>query len=405
MTAPKASLIVEDERRTELDLDGTPLLIGSGAVCKVVLKGNGCASFTHAELKLEGGDYILHDLGTRDGTRVNGNRIDRHALRNGDRILIGGVKITFVKPMIEAPTPPPGSLTPLAPPPPKKAIGESTDRLPTPFLQEEVAAEAEHERRQLLWIGGATLASVLGFFLMLPLFLSDDGAVPTRSGRVVRWVQVKTEVGNAAYVTLQHASVSSLDDGVARASSSQDSRSQITIEGVATGTTKVHAVGARGHVWEIDVLVTAKEKWPPGWTDEARLEAASRLCAEADALYADKAAREMNLVPCYYRYAKILRMYDNCKYAPPTPYERARECKEELEKVITAKEIHHSRELWRTFRLGELTITREHLNRLLGLFPPDGGDEQPMAGHGNNQKNQQYFVLGLKLDELARHER
>ncbi len=44
-----------------------------------------------AEILVEGGDYILRDLGSRHGTYVNGVRIEQAKLENGDRIQLGGV--------------------------------------------------------------------------------------------------------------------------------------------------------------------------------------------------------------------------------------------------------------------------------------------------------------------------
>jgi pSer/pThr/pTyr-binding forkhead associated (FHA) protein len=50
----------------------------------------------HAEVRPEGAGFILSDLGSTNGTFVNGVRITQHELADGDVITFGGAaKITF----------------------------------------------------------------------------------------------------------------------------------------------------------------------------------------------------------------------------------------------------------------------------------------------------------------------
>jgi serine phosphatase RsbU (regulator of sigma subunit) len=50
----------------------------------------------HAEIRLAGGQYVLEDKGSRNGTLLNGQRLGGAVpLRDGDRIDIGGVELTF----------------------------------------------------------------------------------------------------------------------------------------------------------------------------------------------------------------------------------------------------------------------------------------------------------------------
>jgi len=49
----------------------------------------------HAELRHEGDTYWVVDLGSTNGTLVNGKRIDRQRLRDGDRITLGSTEIVF----------------------------------------------------------------------------------------------------------------------------------------------------------------------------------------------------------------------------------------------------------------------------------------------------------------------
>ncbi len=47
------------------------------------------ASGRHAEIVLDGGHYVLVDVGSRNGTFVDGRRVDRLALRGGEEIEFG----------------------------------------------------------------------------------------------------------------------------------------------------------------------------------------------------------------------------------------------------------------------------------------------------------------------------
>ena len=49
----------------------------------------------HAELRREGATFWIVDLGSTNGTEVNGKRIDRQQLRDGDRITMGSTEIVF----------------------------------------------------------------------------------------------------------------------------------------------------------------------------------------------------------------------------------------------------------------------------------------------------------------------
>jgi pSer/pThr/pTyr-binding forkhead associated (FHA) protein len=52
----------------------------------------------HAEIRQEDGEYWLVDLGSMNGTRVNGKRVDRRRLADGDTIVLGSTEIVFGRP-------------------------------------------------------------------------------------------------------------------------------------------------------------------------------------------------------------------------------------------------------------------------------------------------------------------
>ena len=49
----------------------------------------------HAELRQEGAGYWIVDLGSTNGLEVNGKRVDRARVRDGDRITLGSTEVVF----------------------------------------------------------------------------------------------------------------------------------------------------------------------------------------------------------------------------------------------------------------------------------------------------------------------
>jgi hypothetical protein len=77
-------------------LDGV-LAIGRGAENAIVLEDT-TVSREHARLELVGGRWAIEDVGSANGTFVNGERVPfgaRRPLRHGDRIGIGAAELVF----------------------------------------------------------------------------------------------------------------------------------------------------------------------------------------------------------------------------------------------------------------------------------------------------------------------
>jgi len=88
-----AYLVYEFERRAyPLSEDG--FTIGRDAASGIVVR-EPSVSRSHAEVRAEGGEYVLHTSGAT-GTRLNGENIHApHQLKDGDRIEIGTAELTF----------------------------------------------------------------------------------------------------------------------------------------------------------------------------------------------------------------------------------------------------------------------------------------------------------------------
>jgi pSer/pThr/pTyr-binding forkhead associated (FHA) protein len=70
------------------------VVIGRSSECDLQLD-DANASRRHAEVRRIGDGYSLVDLGSTNGTEVNGQRIQETALMNGDVISVGTTRITF----------------------------------------------------------------------------------------------------------------------------------------------------------------------------------------------------------------------------------------------------------------------------------------------------------------------
>jgi FhaA, N-terminal domain/FHA domain len=91
---------VEQELVT-LTFDGTRhevrqrrVVIGRSRDCDIQLNDSN-ASRRHAELRQEGASYWIVDLGSTNGMEVNGKRVKRAKLRDGDTVTIGSTEVTF----------------------------------------------------------------------------------------------------------------------------------------------------------------------------------------------------------------------------------------------------------------------------------------------------------------------
>jgi hypothetical protein len=72
------------------------IIIGRSRTCDLDLPG-AVASRRHAEILGTGKGFRIRDLGSTNGTFVNGERVEQVELSPGDRIQIGGCTITFCR--------------------------------------------------------------------------------------------------------------------------------------------------------------------------------------------------------------------------------------------------------------------------------------------------------------------
>ena len=81
-----------DGAEHELELLQGELIVGRSSTCDLVLD-DAKASRQHARLRVDGSSASVEDLGSRNGTFVNGERVASADLRPGDEIRIGDMML------------------------------------------------------------------------------------------------------------------------------------------------------------------------------------------------------------------------------------------------------------------------------------------------------------------------
>lgn len=96
MTSDGITMIVlEDGAEIDrIQITKAPVTIGRMSSNDVVLSDHN-VSRKHAELRNEGGRWLVIDLGSTNGTSVNGKLAREHPLESGDRITFGSTELEF----------------------------------------------------------------------------------------------------------------------------------------------------------------------------------------------------------------------------------------------------------------------------------------------------------------------
>jgi Protein of unknown function (DUF3662)/FHA domain len=85
------ALIFDGNRR---EVTERRVVLGRSSDCDIQLSDSN-VSRRHAELRQEGASYWIVDLGSTNGMEVNGKRVKRAKLKDGDRFTLGSTEITF----------------------------------------------------------------------------------------------------------------------------------------------------------------------------------------------------------------------------------------------------------------------------------------------------------------------
>ncbi|WP_437201638.1 SpoIIE family protein phosphatase [Planctomicrobium sp. SH664] len=88
-------ILLQEGQATPFNLDRDEMFIGRLPECEIQLPSN-MVSRKHARVYLEGGSYLIEDLGSGNGTFVNGQKIaGPHRLKSQDRLKFGPILVRF----------------------------------------------------------------------------------------------------------------------------------------------------------------------------------------------------------------------------------------------------------------------------------------------------------------------
>lgn len=149
-------LTVEGPNRgSRVLVDEAELILGRGEECDVVIPDRQ-VSREHARIRLEGEGYVLEDLGSKNGTFVNGQRLSEpHLLQDGDEIQIAFCcKVAFVGAEATAPV----------------------------ILEEPLRGLRLDPEGKRVWVGGRELVPPLSLaqYRLLALLYEEPGRVYSR---------------------------------------------------------------------------------------------------------------------------------------------------------------------------------------------------------------------------------
>lgn len=89
---PVGSLLLPDGNRLAIGDD--PVTIGRLPDCEIVLDDRN-VSRRHAEVRRQGNGFVVVDLDSTNGTKVNGGGVKERRLEDGDEITLGSTRIRF----------------------------------------------------------------------------------------------------------------------------------------------------------------------------------------------------------------------------------------------------------------------------------------------------------------------
>jgi len=92
---PRLLILSQIEGDRVFELSGDTTVIGRGEDATLILS-NISVSRHHAEIELRGDMATIKDLGSANGTMVNGTSVEEAALTSGDEIMLGKYNLVFI---------------------------------------------------------------------------------------------------------------------------------------------------------------------------------------------------------------------------------------------------------------------------------------------------------------------
>jgi FHA domain-containing protein len=113
-----ARLLFRDSQGREGTVELSPtetVYVGRGLEC-AIRTDDGMVSRRHSQIRMEGGRFVVEDLGSANGTHLNNTRVQKQALGHADVIQCGSLMIRFIDEgavnIVQQPLPSPGGAPP-----------------------------------------------------------------------------------------------------------------------------------------------------------------------------------------------------------------------------------------------------------------------------------------------------
>ncbi|MBC7973509.1 MAG: FHA domain-containing protein, partial [Myxococcales bacterium] len=93
-----ARLLFRDSQGREGTVELSPtetVYVGRGLEC-AIRTDDGMVSRRHSQIRMEGGRFVVEDLGSANGTHLNNTRVQKQALGHTDVIQCGSLMIRFI---------------------------------------------------------------------------------------------------------------------------------------------------------------------------------------------------------------------------------------------------------------------------------------------------------------------
>ncbi len=122
---PRRIHVEDTGRTTDFFIPDEPVIVGRGDTCDLILADTQISK-RHCELRIDDDEVVLRDLGSTNGTFVNGNRVHHCSLRAGDVVTLGECRLELLGDVETAPASPVRPI-PQRAPTPRQAVAATAE--------------------------------------------------------------------------------------------------------------------------------------------------------------------------------------------------------------------------------------------------------------------------------------
>ena len=422
--APKLIVLNTELRGQEFPVDGPSVTIGRSSEHEIVIDSVSI-SRSHARIERVGDQYVIQDLGSRNGIKVDGRIMGRAPLEPGMLVTVGDIEMQFVTsadaasteaPAAEpapSPTPPPEAVLPAAPGAtmPPTAAASAVPSAPEP---QGPAALPQRTEQQPPGTQKA-LGPVMGTFVVLFAVVGVGALVLMQMNRKPiervlnvdpilirvgerRWVNVVGYVGDPrdnvrtrGSVIFKEESVRVTDPSVADAKKFDEG--ELVVKGLAGGSTDVLMRSRRSNRIVLRVMVRGRVADPLADMDLDYMTPRKRTGRAAAHVRAGDRLADSKIYDALLQYRLARRLLKPIKNQSPL-YQKAYD----KEKAIEGRVKLRYDELVSRVRMARV---RNDLDGMMQAMA-DILDLIPDEGDPRRQRTQYYLANVLRIEEARK---